>query len=154
MVGATDEAVRQRVRDILVGYVGHQGALLMALLDVQYQLGYIPETTVTDAAEVLGYSEPEVWGVLTFYADFKLGRKANHFIDVCIDTPCHVDGAQRIWQALEAELAKGGDGRPEFELRRTSCPRLCMQAPVIATDQKWLGQMTPDKALDIARKLG
>lgn len=153
MPEATGAADRQRVRDTLKRYVGHQGALLMALLDIQYQLGYVPETTVEDTAEILGYSYPEVWGVLTFYSDFKLGKKADHFIDVCIDTPCHVDGADLIWIALETELAKSDGTAPRFELRRISCPRLCMQAPAIAIDQKWHGRMTPERAQALARKL-
>ena len=149
MTEAVDEAVRQRVRDILTGYVGHKGALLMALLDVQYELGYIPETTVEDAAEILGHSHPEVWGVLTFYSDFKIGKKADHVIDVCIDTPCHVDGARVIWRELE-ELAQAGMPLP-FELRRISCPRLCSQSPVIAIDGEWHGRITPEGAREMAQ---
>ena len=149
--GAPTDQDRRLVREILSTYSGHRGALLMALLDVQYKLGYIPETTVEDAAELLGYSHPEVWGVLTFYADFKVGREAGHFVDVCIDTPCHVGGAREIWSALES--AHGADGNGSFQLRRTSCPRLCSQAPVIAVDMRWRGRMTPDDARELVADL-
>ncbi len=150
--GAATDGDRQVARDVLSGYVGHRGALLMALLEIQYRLGYIPEETVEDAAELLGHSYPDVWGVLTFYADFKLGKKAGHFIDVCIDTPCHVNGARSIWGALE-DSRSDASGEAAFQLRRTSCPRLCSQAPVIAVDTQWRGRMTPDAARTIAATL-
>lgn len=153
MTQGTDEAVRQSVQDILTGYVGHKGALLMALLDIQYQLGYIPETTVGDAAEILGFSQPEVWGVLTFYSDFKLGKQAEHFIDVCVDGPCHVGDARRVWQELENLAKADDDSTPSFQLRRISCPRLCSQAPVIAIDSEWHGRITPEKARQLAQDL-
>ena len=150
--GAAANGDRQVAREILAGYSGHRGALLMALLEIQYRLGYVPEETVEDAAELLGYAHPDVWGVLTFYADFKIGKKAGHFVDVCIDTPCHVNGARSIWAALEDTRSKAGNGA-EFQLRRTSCPRLCSQAPVIAVDTRWRGRMTPDAARAVAAAL-
>ena len=144
-------AARAQARDILNGYVGHKGALLMALLDVQYRLNYIPETTVDDAAEILGYSQPEVWGVLSFYSDFSVGQGSDHFIDVCIDAPCHVTGARSIERAIrEAVAARAGD----VEVRTISCPRLCNQAPVVAYDQEWRGQLTPQTAAQLATNLG
>ena len=141
----------QIAHDILTRYVGHKGALLMALLDVQYCLGHIPESTVEDAAQILGYSHPEVWGVLTFYSDFRLGKTADHFIDVCVDGPCHARGATEVWHALETSVeGQSGSATPPFQLRRISCPRLCAQAPVIAIDLEWHGRMTPDGARDLA----
>ena len=140
---------RQRARDIISGYVGHKGALLMALLDVQYQLNYIPETTVDDTAEILGYSQPEVWGVLSFYSDFSVGQGSDHFIDVCIDAPCHVTGARSIERAIRDAVADS-----DVEVRPISCPRLCNQAPVVAYDQQWRGQLTPQTAAEFTRDMG
>ena len=71
----TEEEERNASKDILQKYSGKDGALLMALLDIQYSLGYIPESVVEDAGEVLNYSKPEIWGVLTFYSDFKVGKQ-------------------------------------------------------------------------------
>ena len=152
--GAAIDDDRRLVRDTLSSYVGHRGALLKALLDVQYKLGYIPETTVEDAAELLDYSHPEVWGVLTFYSDFKVGKRAGHYVDVCIDTPCHVGGARQIWSTLESvQPAGSAESGGSFRLRRMSCPRLCAQAPVIAVDMRWRGRMTPDEAREIVAGL-
>ncbi len=143
------DAARQQARDILSSYVGHKGALLMALLDVQYQLNYIPETTVDDAATILGYSQPEVWGVLSFYSDFSVGKRHDHFIDVCIDAPCHVTGARAIERAVREAVAVRNDR--DVEVRTISCPRLCNQAPVVAYDQEWRGQLTPNSAVELVR---
>tara|TARA_B100000809_G_C14859635_1_gene431397 strand:+ start:167 stop:622 length:456 start_codon:yes stop_codon:yes gene_type:complete len=137
----TEEEHRIASKDILQRYVGKQGALLMALLDIQYSLGYIPETVVDDAGEILNYSKPEIWGVLTFYSDFKLGKKADNFIDVCLDGPCHLDGAENNMKILEEKLLEG-EIPTDFEIRRSSCPRLCSQAPVIAVNAEWHGRMT------------
>ena len=146
------DAARQRAREIISGYVGHKGALLMALLDVQYQLNYIPETTVVDTAEILGYSQPEVWGVLSFYSDFSVGQGHDHFIDVCIDAPCHIAGAPAIERAIRENIdARDADN---IAVRRISCPRLCHQAPVVAFDQEWRGRMSADRAVRLATGLG
>ena len=152
--GGADDShndARARARDILTGYVGHKGALLMALLDVQYQLNFIPELTVDDAAEILGYSQPEVWGVLSFYSDFSVGQGSDHFIDVCIDAPCHVSGARSIERAIRETVDAQDAGG--VEVRAISCPRLCNQAPVVAYDQRWHGQLAPERAAALARDL-
>ena len=145
------DADRSTSRNILEGYIGRQGALLIALLDIQYTLGYIPESVVEDASEILNYSQPEIWGVLTFYSDFKLGKKADNFIDVCLDGPCHIDGAENNLKFLEETLIDGST--KGFEVRRSSCPRLCSQAPVVAVNSEWHGRMTPNNLKHLISQL-
>lgn len=149
---AEDDATRQRVRQILQEFKGRKSALLVALLHVQYEFGYIPEFAVEEAASTLEVSQPEVWGVLTFYADFKIGKQGDHFIDVCIDSACHLEGAPRIRQALEELASRRNDG-PSLQVRAISCPRLCAKAPVVAIDLRYHAQMTPEKAVELASQL-
>ncbi len=148
---AQEDPNRPRARALLERHKGQKGALLVALLDVQYELGYIPEETIRDASEVLGHSEPEVWGVLTFYSDFKLGRDGNHFIDVCVDGPCHVAGADRIRKALEEW--RGEQGGQPIQVRAVSCPGMCSSAPVVAVDMRYFGKMSVEAALAKATAL-
>ena len=144
-----NDADKELARSILSGFVGKKGALLMALLDIQYQLGYIPESVIEDSAEILGYSTPEVWGVLTFYSDFKLGKNAENVIDVCVDAPCHINGAQDNWKWLESALLIQNELGVKFELRKSSCPRLCPQAPAVAINREWHGQVDLDRLKEL-----
>jgi NADH:ubiquinone oxidoreductase subunit E len=149
---AHEDPNRPRARQILEAHKGHKGALLVALLDIQYELGYLPEAAILDAADVLGHSEPEVWGVITFYADFKVGRDSSHFLDVCVDGPCHVAGADRIRAALEQWRESHQGDRP-IQVRAISCPGMCSTAPIVAVDMKYFANMTPEKALARASAL-
>lgn len=148
---AREDPDRPRAREILETHRGRKGALLVALLDVQYALGYIPEATIQDTADILGHSEPEIWGVLTFYTDFKVGRDSNHFLDVCVDGPCRVAGADRIRKALEQW--REGQGDQPIQVRAISCPGMCSTAPIVAVDMQYFANMTPEKALAKASTL-
>lgn len=146
-----EEATRQRVREIITGLKGHQGDLLTSLLQVQYELGYTPEYTIEDVSEILGRSQAEVWGVLTFYSDFKVGKQEDNFVDICVDGPCHVGGAEAVRNALE-EAAAQHTGDAKFEVRAISCPGICAKAPLIAVNQRYHGDVTPEQAVELATK--
>ena len=150
VVMTEEDATRKRVREILTEFKGHQGALLVALLHIQYEFGYTPEYAVEDASVILGVSQPEVWGVLSFYSDFKIGKQGDHFIDICVDGPCHIGGAPGVRRALEEAASNESN---KFEVRAISCPGICAKAPVVAVDMRYHGDMTPDKALELAAKL-
>jgi len=119
---------------------------------VQEELGYLPEETVSEIAYFLGVSESEVYGVASFYAQFRFIRQGDHTIKVCQGTACHVQGGPRILEAVERELSiQSGETTEDykFSLERVACFGSCALAPVMVVDKTVYGRMTTAKARKI-----
>ena len=96
--------MRERLSQILAPYRGQRGSLIPVLQKVQEELGYLPEEAVSEIAYFLGVPESEVYGVASFYAQFRFIRQGEHTIKVCQGTACHVRGGRRILEAVEREI--------------------------------------------------
>jgi NADH-quinone oxidoreductase subunit E len=94
----------------------------------------------------------EVFGVLTFYAQFRLEPQGRNLISVCLGTACHVLGGAKILESLERHLgvqAGGTTSDAEFTLSEVRCLGSCSLAPVMMVNQDTYGRLTPDRALKI-----
>jgi len=144
--------MRERLSPILAPYRGQRGALIPVLQKVQEELGYLPEEAVSEIAFFLGISESEVYGVASFYAQFRFIRQGDHTIKVCQGTACHVRGGRRILEAVERELGiQPGETTEDykFSLDRVACFGSCALAPVMVVDKTVHGKMTTAKARKI-----
>lgn len=97
----------------------------------------------------------KVYGVATFYAQFRLKPCGRHLVSVCLGTACQVRGSERIYRKLKREfrVKLGGttpDGR--FTLETVSCVGACGMAPVVVVDDDTHGRLTPEKALKIIQQ--
>ena len=133
---------------ILDKYVDFPGALMPALQEIQEFYGYIPEPTVHLTAERLNIYTSQIYGVLTFYAQFHLEPRGKYIVRVCMGTACHVKGASLILQALERLLdMKAGttteDGN--FTLESVRCLGCCGLAPVMTINDDLYGAVTQAK---------
>jgi len=116
---------------------------------VQEELGYLPEEAVSEIAFFLGVPESEVYGVASFYAQFRFVRQGEHTIKVCQGTACHVRGGRRILEAVEREISiQPGETTEDykFSLERVACFGSCALAPVLVVDKTVYGRMTTAKA--------
>ena len=141
--------MRERLSSILAPYRGQRGALIPVLQKVQEELGYLPEEAVSEIAFFLGVSESEVYGVASFYAQFRFIRQGEHTIKVCQGTACHVRGGRRILETVERELGiRPGETTEDykFSLERVACFGSCALAPVMVVDKTVYGRMTTAKA--------
>jgi len=119
---------------------------------VQDALGYLPEEAISEIAQFLRLSEGEVYGVASFYAQFRFERQGEHTIKVCQGTACHVRGGRRILEAVERELGiQPGETTEDykFSLERVACFGSCALAPVVVVDKTVYGRMTTAKARKI-----
>ncbi len=102
----------------------------------------------------MGLPSSQVYGVATFYTQFRLKPVGKHLMRVCHGTACHVSGAVKISQALEDEL-KVGDGETtedgKFTLETVACLGCCSLAPVMMIDSETYGRLTPDSARKAAK---
>ncbi len=134
-----------------------RSALIPLLQRVQARDGYVSQEAVAALSRMLRVPAAEIFGVLTFYAQFRLKPIGRHVVKVCRGTACHVRGAPLVLGAIEAELGLDGpeDTTPdgEFTLERIACFGACSLAPVVVIDGDTIGHIDPDKARRLLRKL-
>ncbi len=144
--------MRERLLPIIEKYRGHKEALIPVLQQVQAELGYLPEEAISEVAHFLGLSRSEIYGVASFYAQFRFERQGEHAVRVCQGTACHVRGGLRIMTTVEQKLGIHPGGTTEdykFSLEKVACFGSCALAPVMIVDKKVYGRMTTVKAREV-----
>lgn len=140
-----------QVREIIAPFAGRKDAVIPALQRVQERLGYVPEAAAREVSRALGVSPNFVYGVITFYADLRSRPHGQRAVRVCTGPSCHVRGAQRLLQAVEAHLGVPSGGvTPDgcFSLETVSCLGTCANAPALAIDQEPVGSVAPEKVAE------
>lgn len=141
----TELPVNQEVEKILAGYGRSREVLIPILQDVQDAVSYLSPEAIEQIATHLGLSENDVYGVATFYAQFRFHPPGRHHVKVCQGTACHVRGSGLILEAVTRRLGIT-DGETtedgEFSLERVACFGSCALAPVVVVDDKVYGRMT------------
>ena len=140
---------------VIEKYKDVQGALMPVLQEAQQIYGYLPIEVQIMIAEGLGVSLSEVYGVVTFYAQFSLNPTGQYPISVCMGTACYVKGSQAILDRIQRKLGieVGGvtpDGR--FSLDATRCIGACGLAPVFTIGDDVYGKLTPEEAEAVLAK--
>ena len=149
--------MNQRLEETLVKYKGERGDLIPLLQEVQARFGYLPEEAMRGIAKFLRLSESTLYGVVTFYAQFKFTPVGKHTIKVCRGTACHVRGVSRILEEAEKQLGiKPGETTSDLEytLETIACFGSCALAPVMVVDETVYGKMTPEKVTKIMKGEG
>lgn len=130
---------------ILTHYPPKDRSSLIALLqDVQEAYGYLPEEQLRAIAEYIGIPMSTVYGVATFYNQFRLTPLGKNVIRVCRGTACHVKNSANILTAIETELnIKAGQTTRDklFTLETVACIGACSIAPVININEEYYGRV-------------
>ena len=140
--------IREQLDELLSPYSGERGNLIPILQEVQERFGYLPREAMQKIAKFLSLSESAVYGVSTFYAQFKFAPTGKRIVKVCRGTACHVRGAGRILSEIERQLGiKPGETTDDLEytLETIACFGSCALAPVIVIDKDVYGRMTNTK---------
>ena len=144
--------MHEQLEEVLAPYQGQKGATIPVLQKVQEKLGYLTEEAISEIANFLGLSRNEVYGVASFYAQFRFERQGEHTIKVCQGTACYVRGGRRILDTVEQELGiQPGETTKDykFSLERVACFGSCALAPVVVVDKNVYGRMTTVKTRQI-----
>jgi NADH-quinone oxidoreductase subunit E len=147
-----EATVEERLNEILLSYQGREDELIPILQQVQQAFGYLPEPIMKKIAKFLQLPESTVFGVGTFYAQFKLVPSGRNIIRVCRGTACHVRGGARILREVEKHLGiKPGESSPDLEycLETVACIGACALAPTMVVNNETHGQMTTKKAAEV-----
>jgi NADH-quinone oxidoreductase subunit E len=145
----------ERLNEILSSYEGRVDELIPILQQVQQVFGYLPEPAMKKIAKFLKLPESTIFGVGTFYAQFKLVPTGRNVIKVCRGTACHVRGSAQILGEIEKQLGiSAGETTPdlEYSLETIACFGSCALAPVVVINSKVHGRMTTPKAREILNK--
>jgi NADH-quinone oxidoreductase subunit E len=142
--------------EVLAQYKGKAGTLIPVLQKAQDIYGYLPVEVMRHIAKELGVKPAKVYGVATFYAQFRLTPMGKYIILLCQGTACHVNGSDKIETALCDELnVKVGETTEDglFTLTNAACLGCCSLAPVMMINGQAYGPLTPDKARTIIRDI-
>jgi len=124
----------QAYAEVLSEFRGDEGDLIPILQHIQERFGYISEQAVGHIARYLRISENQIYGVASFYSQFRFVEPGRNSIKVCLGTACHVRGGQVLSEAVARELKiKPGETTADkrFDLQRVACLGCCALAPVI-----------------------
>ncbi len=143
-----EAAVRQQTRRILKGSGKKRGNLIPILQKVQGKLSYLPRGAMLEIACFLGIPAIDVYGVVTFYNQFRLNPPGKHSVRVCLGTACHMKGGYITLDAWKRRLGvESGETTPdrEFDLDTVACVGCCVMAPVTVVDRKPEGKVEPTR---------
>ena len=125
-----------------------RGMLIPVLQMIQDTLGYLPPEAIAIVADYLDLTESDVYGVATFYNQFRFNPPGKNPIKVCLGTACHVKGGDIILENFERKLEiEEGETTPdrEFSIERVACVGCCAIAPVALVGETVHGNMAPSK---------
>ena len=145
------------VEETMAGILGHHTAgkkeeLIPILREIQNALGYLPTETMKKVSDFLNLTPSRVFGVVTYYADFRLAPEAKKIVRVCRGPACHLTGAKRVLDAMEAKLGihpGENSADQEYRLEKTTCSGACAVAPVVEINENTYGHMTVQKVQQI-----
>jgi NADH-quinone oxidoreductase subunit E len=147
---------RVKLDEILQKYSKQKGGLIPVLQEAQEAFGFLSEETLDYIADATGRTLAQVYGVATFYAQFRLEPIGKHLVRICHGTACHVGGAEDIDAAVCGQLGLEDEGTTEdmeFTLEKVVCVGACSLAPVMILDGVAHGRLDSEKARNTIKSL-
>jgi len=129
-----------------------EGAIIPLLQRLQDVYGYLPQTVVLEVVRRTGLPASRVFGVATFYAQFRLKPAGRHTVRCCRGTACHVRGSKKVLHAVRSSLGIDDGETTEdmrFSLETVACLGTCFLAPVIMVDNDYFGSMTSGRVASV-----
>ncbi len=132
------------------------GAVIPVLQEVQETFGYVPPAAIQRIGTNMGVPASEIFGIVTFYAQFRLEPLGKNHIKVCHGTACHLGGAERVADALcQCVGAKEGETSADgnFTVEKVACLGCCSLAPCVMVNGEVHGRLTPESVTKVAAGL-
>jgi NADH:ubiquinone oxidoreductase subunit E len=133
---------KQRISQALANQSARTVTVLSSLLAVEDAIGYIPPEAIQEVATFTRSTINDVWGVASFYTNFRFTPPGQHVVEVCWGPTCHLLGAQEILQAVLQALGLSEEGDTSdgmVSLKYNTCLGACSQGPVVRIDDKIIG---------------
>ena len=145
----------EQLKAVIQSHKDEKGALIPVLHEAQEIYGYLPIEVQTMIADGLGVPLSEVYGIVTFYTQFKLEPKGQYHIAICLGTACYVKGSGDILEEFKNKLGIDvGQCTPDakYSLEATRCIGACGLAPVLTVNDEVYGRLTKHDVDDIMKK--
>jgi len=136
-------------------YQGEMGALIPLLQSAQETYGYIPELAIDHISQIVGIPAAEIYGVVTFYSQFRLKPMGRNIVRICDGTACHVNASSAIMKVIENELKITNDETTDdgmFTLQKVACLGCCSLSPVVMINEETHGRLTPRKMQQLLKE--
>jgi NADH-quinone oxidoreductase subunit E len=148
----TKADVQGKLKEIFANYIGDKQDLIPILQETQEKFRYLPAAAMKEISRFLHIPESTVYGVSTFYAQFKLTPLGRRVVRICRGTACHVRGSGKVLAEMEKQLGiKAGETTADMEytLETVACIGACALAPTMTIDNETHGKMTPKKVAEV-----
>ena len=145
----------EKLLKVIAKYDGVKGAMMPILQEAQDIYGYLPIEVQRIIAEKTGTPLEEIYGIVSFYAQFKLNPNGKVAVAVCLGTACYVKGSGEIIEEFSKQLdlpvgSTSSDGK--YSLEATRCIGACGLAPVLTVNEEVYGRLTKADVADILAK--
>jgi len=144
-----------KLDEIIIKYRHENGPLIPILQEAQGVYGYLPTHVLKHISKATRIPLAKIYGVVTFYSQFRLAPVGRNLINVCLGTACHVRGGAKILETVEKSLkikdgATTEDGRYTLEI--VACIGACGLAPVMSVNGQVHGRLSPESLAEILAK--
>jgi NADH-quinone oxidoreductase subunit E len=145
----------KELSEVLCQHKKEPSSLIPILQEVQGIFGYVPKESLKEIAKYLKIPPSKVYGVVTFYSQFRFTKLGKYAIKVCHGTACHVGGVQKMREALLDELKINlGETTKDglFSVERVACLGCCSLAPCMMINDRVYGRLTRNKVRKIIKE--
>jgi NADH-quinone oxidoreductase subunit E len=155
-VSGQNEVDLDLLNPLIEKYKTQKGRMIPLLQGTQDIYGYLPAEAFVKLSEETGLDISDMYGVATFYAQFRLNPAGKHIIKICHGTACHVQNANELTDSLKDAL-KVEDGETTedglFTLESVACLGCCSLAPVMMIDDDTFGNLSGKEAVKIVKNI-
>jgi formate dehydrogenase subunit gamma len=147
----------ERVREIVAAHAALEGPLLPIFHAIQHEYGHVPQVALPVIAEALNLTRAEVYGVLSFYHDFRSEPAGRHVVKLCRAEACQSVGADALAEVAKAKLGVDWHGTTKngaVTLEPVFCLGLCACGPSALVDGRVVGRVDEAKLDAILAEVG
>jgi NADH-quinone oxidoreductase subunit E len=151
-----DDSDVSLIDPLIKKYKYKKGNLIPLLQGVQNLFGYLPDKAFDKIEKETGLKKTEMYGVATFYAQFRLKPVGKNIVRVCHGTACHVQNATAVTDDVISFLGiKDGETTSDrlFTLETVACLGCCSLAPVMMIGENTYGKLSGKKAVDVVKTI-
>ena len=149
--------MEKSLETIFSKYEGKRENVIPILQKVQEEYTYLPDHLMAEIAKYTRVPASDIYGVATFYAQFRFTPTGENLITVCRGTACHVRGAPRIFEEITDQLNLEGEGTTEdqkYTVETVACVGCCALAPVMTINEEVHGDLTKQKVRKLVKAKG
>ena len=146
-MSSQDDTLREQIREAINSQAKTNVNVLSSLHAVLDSLCYIPVQAIEEVADHNSTTINEVWGVASFYTNFRFSPPRENTVEICWGPTCHLEGIQEVIHAVLEDLGMTDEGDSEdVSLRFNTCLGACAQAPVMMVNHELIGKVTKEAA--------